>query len=65
MQGIDPVGLGKVAVLFGGASAEREISIRSGTGMLEALRRQGVDAHAFDPCERALDDLVREGFDVP
>lgn len=63
MQRIDPVALGKVAVLFGGASAEREISIRSGTGMLDALRRQGVDAHAFDPHERALDDLVRKGFD--
>ena len=60
---IDPVALGKVAVLFGGASAEREISIRSGTGMLDALRRQGVDAHAFDPRDRALDTLVREGFD--
>jgi D-alanine-D-alanine ligase len=54
---------GKVAVLFGGSSAEREISIRSGTGVLEALRRQGVDAHAFDPAERPMDDLRREGFD--
>lgn len=63
MSSIDPVALGKVAVLFGGASAEREISIRSGTGVLDALRRQGVDAHAFDPREHALDTLVREGFD--
>jgi len=60
---IDPRRLGKVAVLFGGDSAEREISIRSGTGMLEALLRQGVDAHAFDPRERSLDALPREGFD--
>ena len=54
---------GKVAVLFGGRSAEREISIRSGTGVLAALRRQGVDAHAFDPAERPMDDLRREGFE--
>ena len=53
---------GKVAVLFGGRSAEREISIRSGSGVLGALRRQGVDAHAFDPAERPMDDLRREGF---
>ena len=61
-QVIDPRGLGKVAVLFGGDSAEREISIRSGTGMLEALCRQGVDAHPFDPRDRSLDALQREGF---
>ena len=54
--------LGKVAVLMGGASAEREVSLMSGSGVLKALRSQGVDAHAFDPAERALDDLKREGF---
>jgi D-alanine-D-alanine ligase len=54
---------GKVAVLFGGRSAEREISIRSGSGVLAALRRQGVDAHPFDPAERPMDDLRREGFE--
>jgi len=54
---------GKVAVLFGGRSAEREISVRSGSGVLGALRRQGVDAHAFDPAERPMDDLRREGFE--
>ena len=54
--------LGKVAVLFGGTSAEREISILSGTGVLEALRSRGVDAHAFDPAERDLVELKREGF---
>ncbi|MCU4121907.1 D-alanine--D-alanine ligase [Variovorax sp. N23] len=53
---------GKVAVLFGGTSAEREISILSGTGVLEALRARGVDAHAFDPAERDLVELKREGF---
>jgi D-alanine-D-alanine ligase len=53
---------GKVAVLMGGKSAEREISLLSGTAVLEALRRRGVDAHRFDPAERALEDLKREGF---
>nr|HET7858619.1 D-alanine--D-alanine ligase [Caldimonas sp.] len=53
---------GKIAVLMGGTSAEREISILSGTGVLAALRSQGVDAHAFDPAERELGELRREGF---
>jgi len=53
---------GKVAVLMGGSSAEREVSLMSGTGVLNALRAQGVDAHAFDPHERDLGDLRREGF---
>jgi D-alanine-D-alanine ligase len=59
----DPSAFGKVAVLFGGASSEREISIRSGSGVLAALQRKGVDAHAFDPAERSMDDLRREGFE--
>jgi len=54
--------LGKVAVLMGGASAEREISLMSGTGVLQALRARGVDAHAFDPAERDLHLLREEGF---
>ena len=54
--------LGKVAVLMGGTSAEREISILSGTGVLAALRSQGVDAHAFDPADRELGELKRDGF---
>jgi D-alanine-D-alanine ligase len=54
--------LGKVAVLMGGTSAEREISILSGTGVLAALKSQGFDAHAFDPAERPMEDLKREGF---
>ncbi|KQW63906.1 D-alanine--D-alanine ligase [Variovorax sp. Root411] len=58
----DPQLFGKVAVLFGGSSAEREISLMSGTGVLEALRSRGVDAHAFDPAQRELADLRREGF---
>jgi len=59
---IDVKALGKVAVLMGGSSAERQISLMSGTGVLQALQSQGVDAHAFDPSERPLDDLKREGF---
>ena len=54
--------LGKVAVLMGGTSAEREISLLSGNGVLEALRSKGVDAHAFDPAARDLGDLKREGY---
>lgn len=55
--------LGKVGVLLGGRSAEREISIMSGTGVLAALKSQGVDAHAFDPAERSLAELEAEKFD--
>jgi len=58
----DVTSFGKVAVLMGGTSAERQISIMSGTGVLAALRSQGVDAHAFDPAERELVELKREGF---
>ena len=54
---------GKVGVLFGGKSAEREISMKSGTAVLAALKRSGVDAHAFDPAERNLGDLATERFD--
>ncbi|MBC7413771.1 MAG: D-alanine--D-alanine ligase [Herminiimonas sp.] len=54
---------GRVGVLFGGRSAEREISIMSGTGVLAALRSQGIDAHAFDPAERTLAELAAEKFD--
>ena len=54
--------LGKVAVLMGGTSAERAISLLSGNGVLAALKAGGIDAHAFDPAERALDELKRDGF---
>ena len=54
--------LGKVAVLLGGTSAEREISLMSGNGVLKALRAKGVDAHAFDPGERDLAELKRERY---
>jgi len=60
---INPADLGKVAVLFGGTSAEREVSIMSGTGVLQALQSQGVNAFAFDPAERPLQDLKAEGVD--
>ena len=57
-----PQDLGKVAVLMGGRSAEREVSLMSGHGVLQALIASGVDAHGFDPVERDLSDLRREGF---
>ena len=58
----DIAAVGKVAVLMGGTSAEREISLLSGNGVLQALQSQGVDAHAFDPAERDLAELKRGGF---
>jgi D-alanine-D-alanine ligase len=54
---------GKVAVLLGGRSAEREVSLRSGAMVLKALQSSGVDAHAFDPAQRPLGDLLTERFD--
>ncbi len=62
MSAVSPTSLGKVAVLMGGRSAEREISLLSGQGVLQALRARGVDAHAFDPAQRPLTDLHIEGF---
>lgn len=52
---------GKTAVLMGGASSEREVSLMSGQGVLAALKSKGVDAYAFDPSERDLSELKREG----
>lgn len=54
-------GFGKVAVLLGGKSAEREVSLKSGAAVLAALQQAGVDAHAFDPAERPLHEL--QAFD--
>ncbi|MDP3620059.1 MAG: D-alanine--D-alanine ligase [Ramlibacter sp.] len=54
--------MGKVAVLMGGHSAEREVSLMSGSGVLKALQSRGIDAHAFDPAERDLSELKRKGF---
>ena len=59
---IDTRALGKVAVLMGGQSAEREVSLMSGQGVLEALQKRGVDAHAFDPARRPMSALKDEGF---
>ena len=58
---IDVKQLGKVAVLMGGRSAEREVSLMSGQGVLAALRARGVDAHAFDPAEQGLEALRAQG----
>jgi D-alanine-D-alanine ligase len=59
----DIVAFGKVAVLFGGNSAERKVSLASGTAVLSALQSAGVDAHKFDPAENPIGDLVSSGFD--
>ena len=56
-------GFGKIAVLMGGRSAERAVSLKSGSMVLGALKKKGVDAHAFDTKERGLDALVKERFD--
>lgn len=56
-------GFGKVAVLLGGKSAEREVSLKSGAMVLAALRGRGVDAHPFDPAERGLEALIDARFD--
>jgi D-alanine-D-alanine ligase len=57
-----PGEFGRVAVLFGGDSSEREISLLTGNAVLSALTSQGVDAHAFDPATRPLGDLLSERF---
>jgi D-alanine-D-alanine ligase len=54
---------GKVAVMMGGRSSEREVSLMSGQGVLGALRARGVDAHAFDPAEQPLSELSAQGFE--
>ena len=60
---LNPDSYGKVAVLFGGRSAEREVSLKSGAAVLASLLRSGVDAHAFDPATRNLQALADEGYD--
>ena len=59
----EPAAFGRVAVLFGGDSSEREISLLSGNAVLEALRRRGVDAHAFDPRNQSLAELLAQRFE--
>jgi D-alanine-D-alanine ligase len=58
-----PSGFGRVAVLYGGKSAEREVSLKSGAAVLAALQRSGVDAHAFDPATQNLQALRDDGYD--
>jgi D-alanine-D-alanine ligase len=58
-----PRDFGRVAVLLGGQSAEREVSLKSGGLVLEALKGRGIDAHAFDPAERSLAELSTGKFD--
>lgn len=60
---LDAATFGKVGVLFGGRSAEREISLISGNGVLQALKSRGIDAHAFDPGTQSLADLAAQRFD--
>lgn len=62
-QAIDPKEFGRVAVLFGGDSSEREISLLSGNAVLAALKRCKVDAHAFDPRDKPIMRLTEERFD--
>lgn len=57
------VSLGKVGVLYGGWSAERDVSVMSGTGVHQALREVGVDAHLFDPAQNSLAELADQKFD--
>ena len=59
----DAKAFGKVGVLFGGRSAEREVSNMSGAGVLAALKSKGIDAHPFDPGQRSLAELAAEKFD--
>lgn len=63
LTSFDPSQFGKVAVLMGGTSAEREISLMSGAAVLAALKEKGVDAHAFDPAEQSVFALKAQGFD--
>ncbi|HTN93115.1 MAG TPA: D-alanine--D-alanine ligase [Gallionella sp.] len=60
---LDPASFGKVAVLLGGRSAEREVSLKSGAAVLAALLHSGVDAYPFDPAVQSLQSLVDDGFD--
>lgn len=59
---VPPAQHGKVAVLYGGRSAEREISLKSGAAVLDALLKNGVDAHLFDPAKQDLHKLLEDGF---
>ena len=54
---------GRVAVMFGGASAEREVSVDTGNAVIEALEARGVDAHPWDPAKKSLVEFAAAGFD--
>jgi D-alanine-D-alanine ligase len=54
---------GKVAVMYGGHSSERAVSLESGKAVLNALLSSGIDAHAFDPAYQLLTDLINQNFD--
>jgi D-alanine-D-alanine ligase len=58
----NPAEFGRVAVALGGDSTEREISLLTGKAVLDALARRGIDAHAFDPRERSLAELIEQQF---
>ncbi|HCE07768.1 MAG TPA: D-alanine--D-alanine ligase, partial [Oxalobacteraceae bacterium] len=60
---LTPREFGKVGVLLGGRSAEREVSLMSGNGVLKALQSKGIHAHPFDPALRSLAELAAEKFD--
>lgn len=64
MHEYDVQAFGKVAVLLGGSSAERDISLESGSAVLKALQESGVNAHGFDPEEKFLADLIAENYDA-
>ena len=59
---LNPSAYGKVAVMFGGKSAEREVSLRSGNAVLQSLLSVGIDAHRFDPAEQSLTELLSQQF---
>ena len=63
LASLEPKSFGRVGVLLGGKSGEREISLMSGNGVLEALRSKGVDAHTFDTGLRCPTELAKENFD--
>ena len=54
---------GRVAVMFGGHSSEREVSLNTGAAVLQALQSKGVDAHAWDPAEKTMAEFAAAGFD--
>lgn len=60
---LTPSDYGKVAVMYGGTSAEREVSLKSGSAVLKALVNAGVNAHGFDPAEKSVASLVTEKFE--